>query len=74
MSIYDNNKQLLTVLGGDAERYSTDFEVRKAILDLLGGDSSKCYSIYDVDLQILKIYEEGGGGTGGGTVRQTSAG
>ena len=67
MNIYENNKQLLTVLGGDAKNYSTDFEVRKAILDLLGGDSSKCYSIYDVDLQILKIYQEGGGAGGGKT-------
>ena len=66
MSIYENNKQLLTVLGGNADKYSTDFEVRKAILDLLGGDSSKCYSIYEVDKQILNIYQEGGGGTSGG--------
>jgi surface protein len=65
MNIYENNKQLLTAIGGNADNYSTDFEVRKAILDALGGDSSKCYSIYDVDKQILNIYLEGGGGTGG---------
>ena len=65
MNIYENNKQLLTTMGGDGANLATDFEVRKSILDALGGDSSKCYSIYDVDLQILKIYEEGGGGTGG---------
>jgi surface protein len=65
MNIYDNNKQLLSAMGGNADNYSTDFEVRKAILDALGGDSSKCYSIYEVDKQILNIYLEGGGGTGG---------
>ena len=67
MNIYDNNKQLLAAMGGNADNYSTDFEVRKAILDLLGGDSSNCNSIYEVDKQILNIYLEGGGGTGGGT-------
>ena len=65
MNIYDNNKQLLNVMGGDSYNLATDFEVRKAILDLLGGDSSNCNSIYEVDKQILNIYLEGGGGTGG---------
>ena len=60
MSIYDNNKELLSVLGVEGN-YSTDFEVRKAILNALGGDASMCNSIYEVDLQILKIYQEGGG-------------
>ena len=41
------------------------FEVRKATLDLLGGNSSNCSNIYEVDLEILKIYEEGGGGSTG---------
>lgn len=60
MTIYENNKQLLTTIGGgNADNYSTDFEVRKAILDTLGGDSSICSSIYEVDLQILKIFQEG---------------
>ena len=63
--IYDNNKQLYTVMGGKSQNLSTDFEVRKAILELLGGDADSCASIYDIDLQILKIYEAGGGGTGG---------
>lgn len=59
MTIYENNKQLLTTIGGNADNYySTDFEVRKAILDTLGGDSSICSSIYEVDLQILKIFQE----------------
>ena len=66
MNIYDNNKQLLNVMGGDSYNLATDFEVRKAILDLLGGDSSNCNSIYEVDKQILNIYLEGGGGTSGG--------
>ena len=65
MNIYDNNKQLLNVMGGDSYNLATDYEVRKAILDLLGGDSSNCNSIYEVDKQILNIYLEGGGGTGG---------
>ena len=60
MSIYDNNKELLSTLGVEGN-YSTDFEVRKAILNALGGDASICNSIYEVDLQILKIYQEGGG-------------
>lgn len=62
--IYENNKNLLEILGVTGE-YATDFEVRKAILTALGGDASKCTSIYDTDLKILQIYEEGGGGTGG---------
>ena len=66
MNIYENNKQLLTVMGGDSYNLATDYEVRKAILDTLGGDSSICSNIYEVDKQILKIYLEGGGGTSGG--------
>ena len=65
MTIYENNKQLLTTMGGNADNYSTDFEVRKAILDALGGNSSICSNIYEVDLQILKIFQEGGGAGGG---------
>ena len=65
MNIYENNKQLLTAMGGDSANLATDFEVRKAILQLLGGDTSTCNSIYEVDKQILNIYLEGGGGTGG---------
>ena len=64
MTIYENNKQLLTTIGGNANNYSTDFEVRKAILDTLGGNSSMCSNIYEVDLQILKIFQEGGGAGG----------
>lgn len=60
MTIYENNKQLLTTIGGNADNYSTDYEVRKAILAALGGNSSICSNIYDVDLQILKIFQEGG--------------
>lgn len=68
MNIYDNNKQLLSTLGVEGN-YSTDFEVRKAILTALGGDATECNTIYEVDTQILKIYEEGGGGgTGQKTV------
>ena len=64
MTIYENNKQLLNTIGGNADNYSTDFEVRKAILDALGGDSSMCSNIYEVDLQILKIFQESGGAGG----------
>ena len=64
MTIYENNKQLLTTMGGDTTNLATDFEVRKAILDALGGDSSMCSNIYEVDLQILKIFQEGGGAGG----------
>ena len=60
MTIYENNKQLLTTICGNSDSYSTDFEVRKAILDALGGDSSICSNIYEVDKQILKIFQEGG--------------
>jgi surface protein len=63
MNIYDNNKQLLSTLGVEGN-FSTDFEVRKAILTALGGDATECNTIYEVDTQILKIYEEGGGGSG----------
>ena len=66
MNIYENNKQLLTVMGGDSYNLATDYEVRKAILDTLGGDSSICSNIYEVDKQILKIFQEGCGGTSGG--------
>ena len=69
MNIYDNNKQLLTTIGGNANNYSTDYEVRKALLDTLGGDSSMCSNIYEVDLQILKIFQEGGGAGGGEKVK-----
>lgn len=67
MNIYNNNKQLLSTLGVEGN-YSTDFEVRKAILTALGGDATECNTIYEVDTQILKIYEEGGGGSGGSGV------
>ena len=70
MNIYENNKKLLTTMGGDSKNLATDYEVRKAILDLLGGDSSNCNSIYEVDKQILNIYLEGGGGTGGNITLQ----
>lgn len=63
MTIYENNKQLLTTIGGNEDNYLTDFEVRKAILDTIGGDSSMCSNIYEVDKQILKIFQEGGGVT-----------
>lgn len=63
MNIYNNNKQLLSTLGVEGN-FSTDFEVRKAILTALGGDATECNTIYEVDTQILKIYEEGGGGSG----------
>ena len=46
-------------------KYDSDYEVRLATLEAMGGDTTKCYdSVYEIDLQILKIIEEGG--TGGG--------
>lgn len=43
---------------------SSDYDVRLATLKKMGGDASKNYaSVYDIDLEILKLT---GGGSGGG--------
>lgn len=42
--------------------YNSDYEVRLAELEALGGDVTKQYdSVYSIDLEILKLIEEGGG-------------
>jgi len=42
--------------------YDSDYSVRLATLGAMGGDTTKCYdSVYEIDLEILKIIEEGGG-------------
>lgn len=41
--------------------YDSDYSVRLATLGAMGGDTTKCYdSVYEIDLEILKIIEEGG--------------
>ena len=41
--------------------YDSDYSVRLATLGAMGGDTTKCYdSTYEIDLEILKIIEEGG--------------
>ena len=43
--------------------YDSDYSIRLATLGAMGGDTTKCYdSVYEIDLEILKIIQEGGGG------------
>jgi len=43
----------------------SDYKVRLATLGAMGGDTAKNYaSVYDIDLAILEIVEQGGGGGG----------
>ena len=43
--------------------YDSDYSVRLATLGAMGGDTTKCYdSVYEIDLEILKIIQEGGVG------------
>ena len=67
-----NSEKLLKVLGGDPNAYATNYGVRKAILSALGGNPESCSNINEVDLEILRIYESGGGGTGGTVVLETA--
>lgn len=47
--------------------YNSDYEVRLATLGALGGDTIKKYdSVYSIDLEILKLTEQGGGGSSAG--------
>ena len=47
--------------------YDSDYSVRLATLGAMGGDTTKCYdSVYEIDLEILKIIE--GGGIGGAKI------
>ena len=67
-----NSEKLLKVLGGDPNAYATNYGVRKAILSALGGNPESCSNINEVDLEILRIYESGGGGTSGTVVLETA--
>lgn len=43
--------------------YDSDYEVRLATLGAMGGDVTKKYdSVYSIDLEILRLTEQGGGG------------
>ena len=45
------------------ENYDSDYSIRLAQLEAMGGDMTKEYdSVYEIDLEILKLTEEGGGG------------
>ena len=47
---------------GTEKTYDSDYSVRLATLEAMGGDVTKHYdSVYDIDLEILKLTEEGGG-------------
>ena len=50
-----------------SKNYDSDYSVRLATLGAMGGDTTKCYdSVYEIDLEILKIIE--GGGIGGAKI------
>ena len=68
-----NSDKLLKVLGGDPNAYATNYGVRKAILSALGGNPENCSNINEVDLEILRIYQNGGGGGTGGTIMLETA-
>lgn len=49
-------------------QYDSDYEVRLATLGAMGGNTGATYdSVYDIDLEILRLTEQGGGGGGTGT-------
>ena len=49
-------------------QYDSDYEVRLATLGAMGGNTGVTYdSVYDIDLEILRLTEQGGGGGGTGT-------
>jgi len=42
--------------------YNSDYDIRLAQLEAMGGDMTKHYdSVYEIDLEILRLTEEGGG-------------
>lgn len=48
--------------------YNSDYDIRLKMLESLGGDVTRKYdSVYSIDLEILRLIENGGGGGGGGT-------
>lgn len=54
--------------------YNSDYEIRLAQLQAMGGDITKEYnSVYEIDLEILKVIEEGGGGGGGLSPEEVAA-
>ena len=45
------------------KKHDSDYEIRLATLGAMGGDTTKEYdSVYEIDLEILKLTEEGGSG------------
>ena len=47
-------------------KYDSDYSIRLKMVENLGGDVTKKYdSVYSIDLEILRLMEEGGGGGGG---------
>lgn len=52
--------------------YNSDYDIRLKMLESLGGDVTRKYdSVYSIDLEILRLMENGGGGGGGGTSIKT---
>lgn len=53
--------------------YNSDYDIRLKMLESLGGDVTRKYdSVYSIDLEILRLLEQGGGG--GGVVIQNYKG
>lgn len=50
----------------------SDYSIRLKMVENLGGDVTKKYdSVYSIDLEILRLMENGGGGGGGGASSKT---
>ena len=46
-------------------KYDSDYSIRLKMVEQMGGDVTKKYdSVYSIDLEILRLMEEGGGGGG----------
>ena len=46
-------------------KYDSDYSVRLKMLEQMGGDVTRKYdSVYSIDLEILRLTEQGGGGGG----------
>ena len=51
-------------------KYDSDYSIRLKTLEQMGGDVTKKYdSVYSIDLEILRLMEEGGGGGGGTSIK-----
>lgn len=47
-------------------KYDSDYSIRLKMVEQMGGDVTKKYdSVYSIDLEILRLMENGGGGGGG---------